>query len=208
VTPETARSATSAVLSLDATSRVLLLGQGGRMKRIGTGSDRRSLAAPIPRFEDAYPHICRAASVRLAGVANLSKSDRQDLEQETLTAVWRALRHYDASRSSLRTFVEKVVSTRLASLFRRRRRQLHFELIDEHHLIGLDGIPTAEFRIDFQRIVAFLSTRDGRLAALLADHSPSEASRALGISRSTVYEGMRRIRSAFEHAGYGVPQGR
>jgi hypothetical protein len=48
-----------------------------------------------------------------------------------------------------------------------------------------------------------LAERDRRLAALLVDHSPTEASRALRLSRSTVYEGIGRIRVAFENAGFG-----
>jgi hypothetical protein len=82
------------------------------------------------------------------------------------------------------------------------------EPIQEHHLIGLDGIPAIDFRVDFQAACASLGKADRRLATLLSAFSPTEASRAMGISRSTVYEGIRRIRVAFENAGYGLGTGR
>ena len=130
--------------------------------------------------------------------------DREDAEQEALVAVWRALPHYDPLRASLRTFVERVVATRLVSLMRARRRQLTLEPLKDYQPVGLDGIPVLEFQADFQRVSTSLAERDRRLATLLVDHSPTEASRVLSISRSTVYEGIRRIRIAFEDAGFGT----
>ena len=135
--------------------------------------------------------------------ATVVPADRQDLEQEALVAVWRALPRYDPSRSGLRTFVELVVATRFVSLMRARQRQPKLEPLEDFHPVGLDGIPVLEFQTDFQRVSASLAERDRRLAALLLDHSPTEASRALRVSRSTVYEGIRRIRIAFAAAGLG-----
>jgi RNA polymerase sigma factor (sigma-70 family) len=133
----------------------------------------------------------------------LVRADREDLEQEAFLAVWRALPQYDPLRASLRTFVERVVATRIASLMRARRRQPKLEPLEDHQPVGLDGIPFLEFKTDFQRVSTSLVERDRRLANFLVDHSPTEASRALGISRSTVYEAIRRIRVVFEDAGFG-----
>ena len=118
-------------------------------------------------------------------------------------AVWRALQRFDPSRASLRTFVEMVVAARFASLMRARRSLPVLEPIEEYHLIGLDGIPALEFRVDFRRAAASLTEPDRRLARFLTDHTPTEAGRALGIARSTVYEAIHRIRAAFEKAGFG-----
>lgn len=161
-------------------------------------------------FAHAYPMARPAAGVRSAAavaLATVVPSGREDLEQEELAAVWRALPRYDPSRASLRTFVERVVAARFASLMRARRWQPSLEPLEEYHLVGLGGIPVLEFRTDFQRVSASLAERDRRLSAFPLDHSPTEASRALRISRSTVYEGIRRIRIAFADAGFG-PRGR
>ena len=74
-------------------------------------------------------------------------------------------------------------------------------------IVGFDGIPAAEFRMDLQRASASLAEADRHLAVFLVDHSQTEASRALGISRSSVYDGIRRIRIAFERAGFGPRAG-
>jgi len=162
-------------------------------------------------FAQAYPLACRAARVRSATAVSLGTAtpeDCEDLEQEALLAVWRALQCFDPSRAGLRTFVERVVAARFASLMRARRWLPTLEPIEEHHLVGLDGIPATEFRMDLQCVCASLDGLDRRLALLLAEHSPTEASRALGISRSTAYERIRRIRSAFDEAGFGPRTGR
>ena len=161
--------------------------------------------AASTQFEGLFPLIQRAARARLAapvamGIA--TRQDREDLEQEAMIAVWRALQYYDSSRASLRTFVERVVAARLASLVRARRSKAVFEPIEEHHLIGFDGIPAVEFRMDFHRACAVLDANEQCLAVLLTKFSPTEACRLMGTARSTVYERIRRIRVAFERAGY------
>jgi RNA polymerase sigma factor (sigma-70 family) len=161
---------------------------------------------PDQVFEQAYSMACRAARARLAAVVSmgaLPRQDCEDWEQEALMAVWRALQRFDPSRASLRTFVEMVVAARFASLMRTRRCRPALEPLDDYQPVGLDGIPALEFRTDFQRVSASLAERDRGLAALLVDHSPTEASRALRLSRSTIYEGIGRIRVAFENAGFG-----
>jgi RNA polymerase sigma factor (sigma-70 family) len=162
-------------------------------------------------FEGAYPLALRSAHVRSAGAVvsgAVLVADREDWEQEALTAAWQALPRYDPARASIRTYVERVIATRFASLWRARRCRPRLEPLEEHHSIGLGEIPMVEFRTDFHRVSASLAERDRRLATFLMDHSPTEASRALGISRSTVYEGIRRIRIAFEDAGLGPRSGR
>lgn len=162
------------------------------------------------QFLAIYPLARRAAQVRAAAAvarATLPTADREDLEQEVLVAVWRALPLYNPLRASLRTFVERVVATRFASLMRARRRQPLLQPVQERHLVGLDGIPAVELRTDVQRVTESLPETERRLAAVLVERTPTEASRVLGISRSTVYERIRHIRRAFEQAGFGPRPG-
>jgi RNA polymerase sigma factor (sigma-70 family) len=162
-------------------------------------------------FKMAYSYALRAAKVRSAAAAKLAPAglpDREDMEQDALLAVFRAMRQYDPSRASLRTFVERVVTTIFASMMRVRRRQPKLVQVEDGQLAGLDRkIRSVEFGADFERITAQLAEPDRRLAALLLDNSPTEVSKALGISRSRVYRAIKRIRTAFGRAGF-APRGR
>lgn len=154
-----------------------------------------------PSFEVAHP-IAKRAAARSRSTISLRYLwvDREDLEQEAAIALWQALPHFDPSRASLRTFAEHVISRRFLSLCRTRRNR--FDCLVDCHPIGADSILPLVFNIDFQRLVAQLSERDRRLAELLPEHSPTEAGRLLGISRSTVYERIRRIGAVFERFGW------
>ena len=162
-------------------------------------------------FEPALPFALRAVQVRAAAAIASGRTptaDREDLEQETLLGLWMALRHYDASRASLRTFLERVADKRFASLLRRRQSPVVIDRLDGHRFATPDGIPAVQFNVDFERVLAPLGDPDRKLALLLVDHGPTEISRMLGIARSTVYARMARLRRAFREAGYGpVPKG-
>ena len=157
-------------------------------------------------LEQALPLALRAVQVRgAAAVATgrISAADREDLEQEALLGLWTALRHYDVSRASLRTFLERVADKRFASLLRRRRSPVLVERLDGHRFATADGIPAVQFQVDFECVLAPLGDSDRALALLLVDHGPTEISRMLGIARSTVYARIARLRRAFLEAGYG-----
>jgi RNA polymerase sigma-70 factor (ECF subfamily) len=161
---------------------------------------------PEASFQEAYPLALRAARVRSAAAVVLgaaSAADREDLEQEALLQVWQALPRYDASRASLRTFVERVADSRFRSMLRPRRRQVVVEPWDGNAPPSPDGIPAVEFRADLDRILRRVGAPDRRLALLLTEHTPSEASRILGVARSTIYSRIRRLQAAFGVAGYG-----
>jgi RNA polymerase sigma-70 factor (ECF subfamily) len=159
-----------------------------------------------PVLEQALSLAMRAVQVRgAAAVASgrATVADREDLEQEALLGLWMALRHYDASRASLRTFLERVADKRFASLLRRRLKPVVIERLDGHRFATADGIPAVQFQVDFERVLAPLGDPDRVLALLLVDHGPTEISRMLGIARSTVYARIARLRRAFREAGYG-----
>jgi RNA polymerase sigma-70 factor (ECF subfamily) len=160
---------------------------------------------PDVGFHHALPLALRAVQVRAAAAVATGRAtaaDRKDLEQEALLGLWMALRHYDASRASLRTFLERVADKRFATLMRRRG-SLTVERLDGHRLATPDGIPAVQFHVDFERVLAQLTEADRTLARLLIDHGPTEISRMLGIARSTVYARIARLRRAFLEAGYG-----
>jgi RNA polymerase sigma factor (sigma-70 family) len=130
--------------------------------------------------------------------------DGEDLQQEGLLAWWLKLPQFDPNRAALRRYVEVVISSRLATVRRERRRRPRLQPFDEDHdYVGDGWARRIELRTDVHRVLATLQDRDRRLAVLLMTHTSTEASRLLGIARSTVYTCARRIRAAFVEAGFG-----
>ena len=162
-------------------------------------------------FQQAYPLALRAAQVRataavLSGAAQ--SADREDLQQEGLAACWRALPHFDPARASLRTFVERVVATRLASKLRSARRApAHVPIKAAGPQLVHAGAGQLELRADIRRLLLSLHPYDRHLVLLLLEHSPAEASRVLGVPRSTLHDRILRLRRRFIAAGL-APNGR
>jgi len=161
-------------------------------------------------FQQAYPLALRAAQVRataavLSGTAQTA--DREDLQQDGLTACWRALPRFDPTRASLRTFIERVVAAHLASIARSARQvPAHVPLEAAGHQPVEFGFGDIEFQADMQRVFYSLHSCDRQLVLVLLEHTPTEASRLLGIPRSTLYDRIIRLRRRFIAAGF-VPSG-
>ena len=161
-------------------------------------------------FEQAYPIAARAARVRAtAAVVSgaILVADREDFEQEGLTACWRALPQFDPARASLRTFVERVIASRIASLVRAARRSPSHVPLDAAGPQPVDSsADVQELCADVARLSSAFGRHDRRLVLLLLEHSPAEAGRMLGIPRSTVHDKILRLRRSFVEAGF-VPNG-
>jgi len=196
-----------AVVVFRRTSRFSSFGRGGRMEIPSTEDDQRRVSlVTFASFDTAYALALRAAQIRArAAVASgaIQPADRQDIEQEGLIACRRALPYFDPTRASLRTFVEHVVRAHLISLSRARRCRPHFQpLSDDQLSAGNDWAYEIELRSDVHRVLGSLPDTDRRIALLLMEHSPSRASRMLGVARSTVYKCIYRLRVRFTTAGF------
>jgi RNA polymerase sigma factor (sigma-70 family) len=162
---------------------------------------------PDAAFLETYSVARRAAQAR-ARAAVLSGAlrfaDREDIEQEALIAFWFALPRYDPKRASLATFMERVVANRVTSLIRRARRARDSCSLESADARGHSpGVGSIELHTDVIRVLERVDDRDRRLALALMEYTPSQASRKLLVSRSTIYEGIRRLRTAFILAGFG-----
>jgi len=159
-------------------------------------------------FRKAYTIALRAAKVRataavVSGV--IPVSDREDFEQEGVTACLRALPQFDPGRASLRTFIERVVAARLASIVRRTRRNPELVPVDtlsQLPVIGDDG--RREVRMSIDGVLESLHDEDRELVGLLLEVSPAEASRELGIPRSTIHDRIQLLRQRFTQAGLEI----
>jgi RNA polymerase sigma factor (sigma-70 family) len=157
---------------------------------------------PEDLFLDALPLAGRAAEVRSARVIiRQAMLDREDVKQEAIIGVWVALSRFDPSRASLRTFVERVVAAKIASLVRRslaKKRTKHHAAAESFQwLVGV------ELHLDLQRLLAQLGPRERRVAELLGECSPTQIARRLRISRPCVYRRINRIRAAIRKGGLG-----
>lgn len=168
----------------------------------GTGSQLRASQA---HFLSIYPLARRAAQVRAASrVASgaVFQADREDLSQEGLLACWRALRHFDPTRASLPTFLDRVVANRVASVIRSSRTPVMLSLDAADVCTVGFGLGQIHLELDVARVIQRLSRDDRNLAVTLMEHTPTETSRRLGLSRSTVYSRIARLRSSFIAAGF------
>ena len=157
-------------------------------------------------FEQAYPIAARAAQVRAtAAVVSgaIPAADLEDFEQEGLTACWLALPKFNPARASLRTFVERVVASRIASLVRAARRAPAQVSLDAVCVWLADGgTDRHDAQFDIERIASVSDGLDRQLISLLLNYSPAEAGRILGLPRSTVHDRILRMRRSFVRAGY------
>jgi RNA polymerase sigma-70 factor, ECF subfamily len=156
------------------------------------------------QFDDAFPmalRVCEVHAFKKAAKGAVAWNDLEDLRQEGLLACWRAIAHFDRSRASLPTFLDRVVSNQLASVCRSSQTQV-FQSLDaiDACTIGF-GLCYIHLARDVARALHRLCKEDRGLAVALMEHTPTEISRRTGVARSTIYERIRRIRAAFMDAG-------
>ena len=154
---------------------------------------------------DIVAMLLRAAEVRAAAaVANgkVPVADYDDIRQEIAIELWLSLPNYDASRASIRTFLERIADWRSPSVILRHRDNVIVEQLAGHQFATANGIPAVEVQLDFDRILSSLEEDDRDIAQLLVEHGPTEISAMLGIARSTVYRRRRRLRQVFRMSGY------
>ena len=157
-------------------------------------------------FHDAYPLARRAARVHSARWLRALRAagfDREDLEAACLAEVWLNLGCFNPVRSSLPTFVERIVATKTISFLRRCRARKRTRTDAE--TTGISAIPidvAIPLRVDVRRALALLDDADQKVARMLLHWRPSEIAKLFGISRTAVYRSLERIREAFTGAGF------
>lgn len=125
--------------------------------------------------------------------------------QDAVLALWRKRRSFDAERAGWLTFADRVIAnhirSQMRSLFAARRGYL--SRLPLHEQKSLAALPNSQIdlRIDVERILASVSRFDRAVAVALAHLSVSDVSRFLGVSRSSVYGAIERLRESFSRVG-------
>ena len=156
-------------------------------------------------FHDAYPLARRAARVHSAKwlhVLRAAGHDREDLEVVCIAEVWGKLNGFNPTKSSLPTFVERIIATKTVSFLRRCRARKRMPT--DGDATGISAIPidvAFALRVDVRRALALLNDGDQKMARMLLHWNPSEIAKLYGISRTLVYRAVERIRKALTGAG-------
>lgn len=148
------------------------------------------------------PFVLRQAEIRasqLVACAGFTRDDWEDLRQDLLLDYLERLPLFDSERGEPRGFMFGVVRNRAARLAAQRRRAVCGVITD------LPPRPHADvdhdLRLDVAAAVARLPDHLRVVAELLLERTPREVARAIGKSRSRVYQMIGEIRAAFEQAG-------
>ena len=194
----------------------------------------RNAATPTPNADDTFPdatstqveRVVRYQAGQLVHRGVFPRADREDVEQELRLHVLRCAAAFDPSRGTWATFVDRVVTSRAASLAVRQRaarrdtRRLvfaedvaaaRFEDAAACTEDAFDRLPryeprvsdaeAAELRRDIEVTLARLAPEDRRLCERLFCRSVGETARLFSRSRSAVYAAIQRLRPTFEAAG-------
>ena len=169
-------------------------------------SGRRSVHRESVLVRDALPLAGRAADVRAARVLAMLRDaavDRDDLRQEVLVRVWAALPQFDPGRASLRTFIETVASSGLASILRRNAAKKRIQPAGCDPVEGqLHLLVSIDLQVDVGRMLRELNPDDKQVVQHLLANGPARVARILGTSRAAVYRSIGRIRTALAGGGY------
>ncbi|MDO9502719.1 sigma factor [Falsiroseomonas sp.] len=163
-------------------------------------------------------HI-RSKARRLARTAYLPGMDAEDIEQDLILDLWRRRHRFNPERASFRTFADRIVAHRVATLtsptarLRAERTMVCLDApLDDPEggtladtltqPVDVDGCDTdPEMALDVRRFVASLTPALRRCCSILAAPNVVEATAAAGLHRSSVYENAGRLRKLAAAAG-------
>jgi RNA polymerase sigma factor (sigma-70 family) len=154
----------------------------------------------------AYPYTIRAARARYASVVAFCGNgvlDLEDVQQEAVIAVWLALKSFDPNKASLRTFVERVVASKVQSALRRTRAAKRTKRDPSTCTTeGRELLVRIEFHLDLRSVLRGLAAPDRKVAYLLCEYRSAEVARILNVSRASVHRSIHRIRAALLEVGF------
>lgn len=141
-----------------------------------------------------------------------TESDFDDLQQEFTIAVLNNLNHYNPKKSSLKTFISKIIDNKATDLIRYKRLKYKSEfdsntdlelmmdsISETDDLLGegsnLNIIEQLEMSFDIGLMCNLLPDHLADLCKLLQTMSINEIVRTTGVSRSTIHRYLRKIKT-------------
>jgi len=191
---------------------------------MGTEAAHAALTTPY------VTSLIRSKASRLSRSPGFHRSEQADLEQELAAHVLKQAGHYDASRGSLNTFIDRVVTSAAAMIARDRRRlkrgagrraisldQTHVQKDQRQMTLAQvvreddlrrrcggsvhDAQHDADLSADLARAMAALSQQEREVAARLTRAPEAVVARELGISRRRMRSIVVAIGERFREAG-------
>jgi len=172
---------------------------------------------PIFELDPCILLLIRRKARSLARTCSLPGMDADDIAQELALDLWRRRGAFDPGRASFRTFADRVIARRIASLTAstaQRAVERRMIWLDEP-IAGSDGATFAEtladpaapdevdlaLTLDARRFVTTLSPAMLRTCRILLAPHRGNAAAECGLHRGSVYENLHRLRLQAEAAG-------
>ena len=183
-----------------------------------------------PNLSEYTSKFIRHKANQLVGHYGISRSGREDIEQDLIVHLLQRMDRYDPKRASERTFASRVVNHKIVSIIRHRRAaqrdnyrvacSIDEPTVDEHGLPTDQGqtlasdtdrrllrqtaggaADTMDLSIDLRRVLDGLEPDLCRLCERLICESIAEIARTLGVSRDAIYRRIDEVRQHFTDAG-------
>ena len=179
---------------------------------------------PRPLFDPLVNRLIRDAARRVIAVAALPGTDQPDIEQDLRLHLWTQRDAYRPERGARSTFAKVVIQRKATAIAIRHRAKRRFgthvpidQFLDTTNLedghrggepwLGTKPsgavIDSLHLRIDVGRALQRLAKPDRAVAKQLMSARVAEIAEAEGISRSTIYESIKRIRQQLIDSGLG-----
>jgi RNA polymerase sigma-70 factor (ECF subfamily) len=176
-------------------------------------------------FDSDTVNMIKATAAKVSRAAGFRPHERQDVEQELAIFLLDKLGLYDANRASFRTFVSRVIAHKATDLVVTRNAQkrgarltsIPLDTFEDDDAFGpgtddlcnspwvdQSTVSLAEFlilRADVERIVTSLPADLQDMCVRLLTENVSEIAQSRGVSRSSVYGSIHRLREAFAALG-------
>lgn len=189
-----------------------------RRQSLGTAAGNRMLDHPA--FQQPHEHgddyatwLIQQKASHLVGHFGLTKSDREDIEQELMLDLLQRWPNFDPQRARPCTFISKVVENAIIAIINRRRavgrdyrrtRNAVPKRVLEEELASRSGGRNHEInlRLDFETVLDRLLPEHRELCERLKTQSILAASREMHVPESTLRGWLKKVREVFEAAGF------